>query len=361
MLWGICLAFFLSLARDLTPYESLIDQFKLFCLTFAVVFMSLVVVQGKILSYACVLRTLVWSHFCYMICKIGIVALYFSGFLKLDFFLSVLGIRYVTMAIVGDLSRLQTSVDLLTPFLLFFVLHSARLNVHFSRVYCIAYVVATLFSIFLSFSRFLIGVTLFSLISYLLLLSPLQRFRWTVGVCIILFIGILIGGVSLLSPIIERRLFSEASYDSDSTRIEQIQALMDSFSLYPILGKGMGSYVDEMIRDPIHRHSYEVQWVAFLMQLGLIGLGALLVMAAVLFYQLITIQPVLLGYSLGGLYVLWLCAGLTNPFLISLPSGVLYALFATTAWHLHFRTINSHEEEVLSQNPAKELSLWQSH
>ena len=99
--------------------------------------------------------------------------------------LDLIGIRYMSMAILqGNLSRLQTSVDIITPFLLFFVLQGNRLNLRFSRRFVYFYLFISIPAIFLSFSRFLYGVAAVSAILYWLTLN----FTGFVRVLILTFI-----------------------------------------------------------------------------------------------------------------------------------------------------------------------------
>ena len=54
--------------------------------------------------------------------------------------LDLVGIRYMSMAMLqGNLSRLQTSVDIITPFLLLFVLQAKRLNLGLSKRFIYLY------------------------------------------------------------------------------------------------------------------------------------------------------------------------------------------------------------------------------
>lgn len=89
----------------------------------------------------------------------------------------------------------------------------------------------------------------------------------------------------------------------------------------------MGGYTEKGLRDKELKFSYEVQWMAFLMQFGLLGLFLILLFLAYLAYLILRPPVTIERLSLFALYLLWLAAGLTNPFLVSLPSGILYTFF----------------------------------
>jgi hypothetical protein len=143
---------------------------------------------------------------------------------------------------------------------------------------------------------------------------------------------VLIGSIIAIGPskvqkIVELRVLSRNTTASDTTRKLQINALLNEFYQSPYLGKGLGAYVSTNIRDPILKHSYEVQWMAFLMQFGIFGLSLILIPLGFIAFQILNIPHCQAKYAFLILYQLWLASGFTNPFLISLGSGILYTCF----------------------------------
>ena len=126
---------------------------------------------------------------------------------------------------------------------------------------------------------------------------------------------------------IERRVFSSENFKSDDTRSLQIQSLLLEHEQYSFIGKGMGAYAEDNIRDPVLLHSYEVQWMAFLMQFGLIGLILLGIPLGFIVYGFVHAPITRVKCAFLCLFLLWLLSGFTNPFLISLTSGIIYAVF----------------------------------
>jgi len=326
-------------AFAVTDLTSLYDQFKLIFLTLSVVAMSLFVAQEHLLSYNNFLKVIIYANFFYSLLKIVIIFLFLAGLINLEFFLEKIGIRFMSMAIYGDITRLQTSVDIVTPFILFFVLQSNHLNVYLSKKFKVIYTIISLLAILLSFSRFLFVAALFSLFLVWCQSNLWNKFKWLVTVLILSMIGISWIGYDKVSSVIELRFFSRSSYESDSTRTKQIDALFEEFYKYPLLGKGIGSYSQKVIRDRTILYSYEVQWVAFLMQFGIFGLLCLLFPLIMIGLEFLSTPINLLKISCLLVYLLWLAAGFFNPFLISLSSGIMYALFAWTGRRLRWNSL----------------------
>lgn len=324
----------ISLVQGETQISSMADQFKLFVLTVSVAAMSLFVAEEKLLSYQTFLKIIIYSNFFYSVFKLTMVGLYFLGLLDLKFFLTKVGIRYMTMAIYGNVTRLQTSVDIVTPFLLFFVLQSKQLQVVFSKSFKSSYLIVSVFSIFLSFSRFLLGITAASLFLYWCNRQVIGKMRGVLSILIIGLLAVSWIGVERVQSIIEMRFFSSLAMDSDAVRTKQINALLHEFEEYPLLGKGIGAYSGTVIRDAINFHSYEVQWAAFLMQFGLFGLTLILIPLGWIGLQFLHFPLSWMKFSCFCIYLLWLISGFFNPFLISLTSGIIYGLFAWTGRRL---------------------------
>lgn len=304
------------------------DQFKIFAITIATVMMTLNLVHEGLATREKILKIIIYANFIYSLLKVMIVVLHFAGIINMWRWLDFIGIRYMSMAMLqGNLSRLQTSVDIITPFLLFFVLQGKHLNLGFSRRFTYFYLIVTIPAIFLSFSRFLYGVAVVSALLYWLTLNFTGFLRVLILTIILTMFGIAWVGLDKVQILIQERFFSYDNKMSDQVRIDQINALMEAFDTVPVLGKGLGGYVETLVRDGMIQYSYEVQWVAFLMQFGLLGFMVLLIPVLLISYKLFLppFSKVKLGFL--GLFGIWLLSGFTNPFLISLTSGIVYSIF----------------------------------
>lgn len=304
------------------------DQFKIFAITIATVMMTMNFVHEELTTQEMILKIIIYANFFYSLVKVMIVVLHFAGIINMWRWLDFIGIRYMSMAMLqGNLSRLQTSVDIITPFLLLFVLQTKELNLGLGRRFRFFYLLVSVPAIFLSFSRFLYGVAAVSVILFLFTANLTRFLKVLIFTLLLTILAVTWVGLDKVQILIYERFFSYDNKMSDQVRIEQINALMNELETTPILGRGLGGYVENLVRDGIIQYSYEVQWVAFLMQFGLLGFMVLLIPVLFIFYKLFIPPFSRVKLAFLGLFCIWLLSGFTNPFLISLTSGIVYSMF----------------------------------
>lgn len=321
----------ISMARDQTTPTAQLDQFKLFLITIIFPLSTFYMVQDKLLTSQQILKAVIYASLFYVLLKVSLVLLHLLHIVDVWEVLEKLGIRFMRMNIYGGLERVQTSVDIVTPFLVFFVLQAERLGVKLKTPFKWAYLILSLFSTFLSFSRYLVFVYILSCALYWITLGPRALIKSLLVMFCLCFASYLAIGPETIHKIIERRVFSRDNFKSDEARVSQIKALYGEHEQVPYVGKGMGGYAERSIRDRILLHSYEVQWIAFLMQFGWIGILVMMIPLSMILLRY-AIKPFSrVRWSFVGLFLLWLLSGFTNPFLISLTSGIVYSLFFLSA------------------------------
>lgn len=320
---------FIGFMSDHGDFSSAIDQFKIFCITIAFVMMTLYAVSESLVKRETIIKVMIFSNFAYSLIKLTLILLHFFSIVNLFAFMEVLGLRFMSMDITAGLSRFQTSVDIVTPFFMLFVLQSDQLNLGFSKKFKSIYCFFSIISIFFSFSRFLMAVAACSGLFYCLTLNKKNLFKAVLIALFVILVFIYSIGIEHFTVMIERRFFSNDNYYSDLTRSQQIHALLGQFIEVPYLGMGLGGHVKNFVRDNAILHSYEVQWVAFLMQFGLIGTLLLLIPVGYICFQFFVFSRVHLSFL--SLFLIWLLSGFTNPFLISLASGIIYSIFLLAA------------------------------
>lgn len=303
------------------------DQFKVFMTTLFVPFAAFYLLEDGLLTPQTILRTAIYSQAVYCTVKVFLMVLHLLKVINVWTFMHYTGLRFMSMAIVGDVGRIQTSVDILTPFLVYFVLMSDKMQLGLSPWVRRYFLFISLGSTFLSFSRYLMAVYAASVFLYGLTLPLLKQTKFWIATAIVLTAMVFAAGPEKVWKAVEMRLFSDNNYQSDAERRVQINALMDQCDRYPFLGTGLGGYTKECIRDHALPHAYEVQWVAFLMQFGLIGILVLLAPLSYIGFKILYPSFNRFSLALFALYLLWLLSGFTNPFLISLTSGIAYTLF----------------------------------
>lgn len=335
---GLLFWLFIGFLDHSLDFSVSLDQFKIFLITIFFVLMTLYIVSESFVTEEKVIKMMIYANLFYSLMKLILISMHLLQWINLFAFMESIDMRFMSMEMASGLSRFQTSVDIVTPFFIFFVLQSERLKLNLSRSFKICYIVISCFSILFSFSRFLMGVGVLSGILYGLTLNRKGVIK---GLILSLFgfiFLVLMIGVENFIYMVEKRFFSLENYHSDLTRTIQINALVEKFFEAPFFGAGLGGYVKDLVRDGGILHSYEVQWIAFLMQFGVIGLLFLLIPLLTIMYQFLSWPLTFVRCSFMSLFIIWLLSGFTNPFLISLASGIIYSLFLLSASILNRKT-----------------------
>jgi hypothetical protein len=322
-------AFFAAVGIDQNPQlpSGQFGQFKVFITTLFVPLAGLYLVEEGLLTPQKIFKTLIFAGGLYALIKLSLIALHMVGVLNLWKVLEATGIRFMRMHIVGSLDRLQTSVDIATPYFVYFVLQSEPLGLDLSPAFKRGYLAVTAISTFFSFSRLLLFAYVLSVVLYVVSLPLFRQIKGWIFLGALMLMGIAAIGPAKVGQMVEKRFFSHATYHSDAARDFQVNAIMKACDEAPLLGKGLGGYTEECVRDPSLLHAYEVQWLAFLMQFGALGFLLIALPAAYIGFTLLTPPVTILKTGFFLLFSLWLVSGFTNPFLISLASGIIYLSF----------------------------------
>lgn len=238
--------------------------------------------------------------------KIAIMGAILSGKMTLETIQSGLGFETVTDSIGFGLQRLQFPSDIALVFLIVCYTGGRR------KLIDLLFLLAVTIDIFLSFSRFLFGAYVACLVIRYFRVRKFDQVSVAALSVALLFATIF--SVSLAS-----RFSTQRSEASDDTRTEQIRYLSEVIVQYPLLGTGVGSSVNGYKRSSTIPFSYEVQWYAMTMQLGFVGLAWFLT------NMLAPLSPCFKAPVRSGIFLsvflLWVVAGFTNPFIVSLGSA----------------------------------------
>ncbi len=337
--------YIIALMRNADNHIYAIDQIKIFVITFSVGIITYYLVSTKLLSPQRFFKVLIYSNFFYSSVKITLLILHVIGVVSIFSVIEKIGIRTITMGIFSHLTRLQTSVDTITPFLLFFVLTNTEFNLKLNKKFKYVYLFISCISILLSFSRFLIAVSLISTMMYWASSSLMKALRgFSVLFTSIAFFVYWLGTERVFTSIYNRFFNSSNNYYSDSTRYIQIEALTNGHLEIPFFGQGFGGYIENVVRDYVVPYSYEVQWNAFLYQFGIIGMIFLAIPLMAIGFNIIAVTPLTrIRSATFILFLLWLFSGFTNPYLISLTSGIVYSMFLVAGYIL-----NNKSEKLVS-------------
>jgi hypothetical protein len=147
-------------------------------------------------------------------------------------------------------------------------------------------------------------------------------------------IGILLSLVAGGADIIVERFTGDSALSSDSQRVVMFFPLFNAFLDNPLMGIGMGAYVNEIIRVERLPWNYELQWLSFAMQFGVLGVTVLIVIAISPF--LIFARMTIYGMSYTIMYALWVTVGVFNSFLLTSAAGVVFATFVAFGLNLRY-------------------------
>lgn len=329
LLVGLLLIFLslsLSLGRHLTESNDAFSQTKLFIVTITTFSSIVIAIREKFFSLQTFLKIIIICNLIYCIAKTVLIIGHLLGFFNFYTVYKFFNLNVMTTGISNNLKRFQTSLDVLTPYLWLFYFRREDLKLKFSKIVSWIFVPITIFSIFLSFSR---ALWLVALASLFLSLIGKSRTTWIkMAACMILIgsIGAAFIGPENLINAIEHRFFSQEVRDSDNTRAIQSAAINKEIEYFPLIGKGVGSNAGD--RDSF---SYEVQWLSFLMQFGLVGIFFFLISFALIGWEYLKHPINSSRFAFLSGFILFLLGGFTNPFLLSLNSGIMYAAYLLPA------------------------------
>lgn len=331
---------FVGLTNSNTPASVVADQFKLFSITLSVPLMTYYLYKNQKISAEKMLKMCVYTNGAYCLTKITLIIFHLIGWVNIWDILQQVGFKLQSMTIFGSLQRLQTSIDISTPFIFMVALFSEQLNLQIKPRTRNAYLALAIISNFFTFSRFLFFVQGCAFLFYFCSLS-FNKIQKTFLISLAFLITTVVSvGPENITTSINHRFFSQANNQSDQTRVVQVNALLKQHEQAPYLGVGLGGHVPSLVRDNKNQHSYEVQWVAFLMQFGIFGVLYLLICVSMIGYSLLKPPINRTKLAFFSLFILWILSGFTNPFLISLQSGILYTLFLLAGWTQNTRRFN---------------------
>jgi hypothetical protein len=308
-----------------------------------VVLLILTCIASGLISNERVVAYVFYGTFLFALWK---VALAFSLVLRIvsfsqvyNFLIDQAGYRIVSSGIFGGLVRINLIVyDFLVTLMLVILLTAPRCLTHIPKIHRAAFALVASACIVFAFSRLLFGLVLLGFIYYFIFHL---NFRAKLAVCFFLIFTAILSANWLVGAF-EQRFRSHEATASDSIRTDQIVALVNEWSKSPLIGHGFGAYSKSVIRDPQVPYSYEVQWVGFLAKLGSVGVSILLLMVGSLYWKILAGTRSKEHYILLMTLSAFVLGGLSNQYLASSASGVVYCLHVIFAAML--RKTNSFKE-----------------
>ena len=292
------------------------EQFQGF---FSTIFTIVVLYSSKYINQEFpknIVKYIIIGNIVYCAVKIFLIFLIYFNYLSFESLLNIFSVietTPITLEIIPRLIRIQTITDSITPFAIAYIIFNKK-----SRYYIILPLMYI--SLFLSYSRFLWIIAI--LVFILWFFRNASRIKKLTFVILSIIFFVFTPLNSKIGIIVDR-FGGDETYQSDSTRRDQIQGLFSSVEINPLMGLGMGGYIREIIRDKNAPYSYEVQWLAFLMQFGVLGIILLISLVIVLLTLIYKNNGEVIWVVM---YFLWILSGFTNPYLVSSTSAAVFII-----------------------------------
>jgi O-antigen ligase len=330
---GACLCFWslVGILRGYADGSQTLSQFRDFASAIFIAWLGITFIRRRLIRAELLTTMIVYALFAMACMKwVAIAAMYIYGTNPIGAIQSVFGQDSLVYGeFASGMLRMHFPADMLAPFGLFALLTPGVSGVRFGRTSRFFISIFLLTSCILAYSRYV----WFAFVIAALVAAAVQRSWKMLAVMILggLLLGALLGDVSRV--IFEERFASVGLDISDEGRVDQSKALIAEIKERPILGKGMGTQALGHISSEAHPYSYELQWLSFLMQFGIVGeLGILLLVVTSARDLIAANHPAKPWIIL--LFLLWLLASWTNPYLISSYAGATFVLFMAFFYRL---------------------------
>ena len=171
------------------------------------------------------------------------------------------------------------------------------------------------------------------------------------GACVLVFVGGATsnGMLSNIRQMIVSRFTSTADA-SDSIRTDQEKYLTEGIKESPLIGHGLGSYVLEYTRSDIAKETYELQYLSFVFQFGIVGFILTIIGMIVSFFTMVlkaSTNKIVVVATLF-CFAMWAVKPFFNPQFLTSTSGMVIVMIYLCA------LIMSKEKDIENWNMKKE-------
>lgn len=286
-----------------------------------------IAVDSETVSFDSVIQWSFYGVFLFAIWKVALVLSLVFGVISYpsayQFVLEQAGYRLVSSGIFGGLVRINLIIyDYLVAFFMVMLAVSPGSFIRLPHVVRYLFQIVGMACLVFAFSRLLFGFVAFGwLVVFIVRFSTREKLAASLVVVALFSVS-----ASWIYGAAEQRFGSAGSVVSDDIRGEQIVALVDEWSRSPLIGGGFGNYSRKLVRDPMAPFNYEVQWVGFLAKIGTVGVSFLVFLVLVLYFSVFKPPRKLEHYVLVFTLSVFVFGGITNQYLVTSASGVVYSL-----------------------------------
>ena len=318
---------FISLVRGNADTVDIFGELGDIATTIVVSALGLLLVRNRVIKAESIIMTVVYAMCGLSLMKFGFAAaLYSLGLQGFDVMDAVFGQAAATIDLVPLyldllLPRIMFPAYILLPLAMFAVLAPSISGMRPGKMVKGVLVVMLLLSAILAYSRYNWMLCVVALI----VAAIIENVRKSSIIVALVVLASLFSFNEVLMAVAQARFASNSSTVSDEIRSEQFKQLAAAFEDHPLLGIGLGGHV-QIIRSFTRTYSYELQWVALLMQVGIVGMAGILLLIFAAANDLFAARHRGRGWLLL-LFLLYLGAAFTNPNLTTSYAGGAFLLF----------------------------------
>lgn len=240
-----------------------------------------------------------------------------------DFYFNVFNAQPVTL-LFSSILRIQVPSDALPLVVYSFILIDNKASkiskiilsllvglfvfVVYSRVFILQYVLIIITAYFMSNTK--------------LTMKKIIFLTWVTILLLIVTFTVFYFDIFTLDTLLERFTGNETQ-TSDWIRNQQAIFLKSAFEEAVLYGKGIGYYPLSFIRNINTPFSYELEYLSFLMQFGIVGFFLIIIMSIIHFFSLINFQDIrkITYFFIIFNMVIWLFKPLFNPSFLTFNSA----------------------------------------
>ncbi len=318
---------FTSLVRGSAETAEIVGELGDIATTIVVSSLGYLLVRNRVVRPESVVMTVVYAMCGLSLMKFGFAAALYSmglqGFNVMDvvFGEAPAVIDLVPLYSNFLLPRIGFSADILLPVAMFALVAPSISGIRPAKFLKGLLVIILLASAILAYSRYNWMLCVVALVFAVII----ENVRKTWIIVAVVIMASLFSFNEAFTAFAQARFASNSSSVSDEIRVEQFKQLAAAFEDHPLMGIGLGGHV-QIIRSFTRTYSYELQWIALLMQIGVIGMSFLLLLIFAAAYDLFAARHRAKRWLLL-FFLLYLGAAFTNPNLTTSFAGGAFLLF----------------------------------
>lgn len=316
---------------------------QIFLQMFIIMFILFYYLQKKIIDPNRLVYIATISYSIYIIFKLVIFGLVYSGFLDITFVKQLS--RDFVIAFFGNIPRITINNDLFSFIFLCIILTNRFL---FKNKFSPFFIILIIMNIIISFNRVTIIFLFLFMLLYFMLFFRLAFKKFSVFfiisiICIFFIYLLYIEGNSFVEGVINTIInrFSSEGKLSTGEKLYQYKLIFNNINIYNfIIGHGIGSFLPEYIRYNTigYRYGYEAFLGIMLYQFGILGVLFLWIFSN--FYFLKKIKYINNKYFLINIFIFnaWILHSIVNPVIISTNSAIIMFIIIANLYSYFYET-----------------------